>query len=311
MLSDRGSARATRSTIQEVRQDRRFHRFNAVLFGVILFIVVYPMYFIIVASFSDPSAVINGRVTLYPVDFSLVGYSAILKYTKIWRGYLWSILYTVTGTTLSIVLTMLLAYALTCRFHGRKVINLLVVFTMFFSGGLIPTFITVKNLGLYNKPAVIIIMGAVSVWNTMIARTFIQTSLPQGLYESAQLDGASHAVYFFRIVLPLSSTIIAVLCVYYAVGKWNDYFTALTYLKDTKLWPMQTVLKQILATLSMSGADIAEMNGDNMADQAEAMRIANSVKYCAIIVSSVPAIILYVVLQDYFVKGVMIGSMKG
>lgn len=304
-------SRSKNTHIREVWQDRLFHIFNQILFVVILFIVIYPLYFIVIASFSDPSAVLNGEVVFWPKDVSLIGYSAIMEYTRIWRGYMWSIIYTVVGTALSVTLTMLLAYALSCQFVGKKLVNWLIVFTMFFSGGLIPTFLTMKNLGLYNRPLIMILMGAISVWNTMIARTFIQTSLPQGLYEAAQIDGASHARYFFQIVLPLSSTIIAVLCVYYAVGRWNDYFTALIYLKNTEYWPLQTVLRQILATLTISGSDYAEALGDDFANASEAQRIANSVKYCSIIISTVPAVVLYIFLQDYFVKGVMIGSIKG
>lgn len=304
-------SRSKNTHIREVWQDRLFHIFNQILFVIILFIVIYPLYFIVIASFSDPSAVLNGEVVFWPKDVSLIGYSAIMEYTRIWRGYMWSIVYTVVGTALSVTLTMLLAYALSCQFVGKKLVNWLIVFTMFFSGGLIPTFLTMKNLGLYNRPLIMILMGAISVWNTMIARTFIQTSLPQGLYEAAQIDGASHARYFFQIVLPLSSTIIAVLCVYYAVGRWNDYFTALIYLKNTEYWPLQTVLRQILATLTISGSDYAEALGDDFANASEAQRIANSVKYCSIIISTVPAVVLYIFLQDYFVKGVMIGSIKG
>ncbi len=304
-------SRSKNTHIREVWQDRLFHIFNQILFAIILFIVIYPLYFIVIASFSDPSAVLNGEVVFWPKDVSLIGYSAIMEYTRIWRGYMWSIIYTVVGTALSVTLTMLLAYALSCQFVGKKLIKWLVVFTMFFSGGLIPTFLTMKNLGLYNRPLIMILMGAISVWNTMIARTFIQTSLPQGLYEAAQIDGASHARYFFQMVLPLSSTIIAVLCVYYAVGRWNDYFTALIYLKNTEYWPLQTVLRQILATLTISGSDYAEALGDDFANASEAQRIANSVKYCSIIISTVPAVVLYIFLQDYFVKGVMIGSIKG
>jgi putative aldouronate transport system permease protein len=299
------------SRINDVLEDRIFNIANTVFFIIILLIVIYPLYFIVIASFSDPTAVMNGRVTIWPVDVSLVGYSAIMEYTKIWRGYMWSFIYTISGTVISVVLTMLLAYALSRKFFGKGFINGLVVTTMFVSGGLIPTFVVMKDLGLYNKPIIIVMMGAVSVWNTMIARTFIQTSLPEGLYEAAEIDGASHAVYFFRIVLPLSTTIIAVLAVYYAVGRWNDYFTALIYLKDTEYWPLQTVLRQILASLSISGTDYAEALGDDFANAAEAQRIANSVKYCSIIISTVPAVVLYVFLQDYFVKGVMIGSLKG
>lgn len=297
--------------IRDMREDRVFNILNTIFFVIVLFIIVYPLYFILIASFSDPNAVMNGKVIFRPVDVSLVGYNAIMKFTKIWRGYGWSFIYTISGTAISVVLTMLLAYALSRSFFGKGLINGIIVFTMFFSGGLIPTFLVMKDLGLYNNPIIIIIMGAVSVWNTMIARTFIQTSLPEGLYEAAEIDGASHTVYFFKIVLPLSSTIVAVLAVYYAVGRWNDYFTALIYLKDANYWPLQTVLRQILASLTISGSDYAEALGDDFANAAEAQRIANSVKYCSIIISTVPAVVLYIFLQDYFVKGVMIGSLKG
>ncbi|MGN0745421.1 MAG: carbohydrate ABC transporter permease [Aristaeellaceae bacterium] len=297
--------------IAQTRQDRIFNIVNVAIWIVILAIVIYPLYFIVISSISDPNAVMQGKVTILPVDISLIGYSAILKYTRIWNGYLWSLIYTVTGTAISVLLTMMLAYGLTRDFPGKFLVNSLIIFTMFFSGGMIPSFLVMRDLGLYNTPLIMVLTGLVSVWNTMIARTFLQTSLPDGLYEAAQLDGADHVQYFVRIVLPLSSTIIAVLTVYYAVARWNDYFTALIYLKDTRFWPLQTVLKQILATLTVSASDYAEMFQDSLADAVEATRIANSVKYCAIVISTVPVVVMYVVLQDYFVKGVMIGSLKG
>ena len=296
--------------IKDTTPDRIFYAVNMLIWILVLIIVIYPLWVIIISSVSDPYAVMEGKVLWLPVDFSWVGYQAILKYGALWRSYLNSIVYTVGGTLLSVMVTLTMAYGLSRKFVGQGLINFLVVFTMFFSGGLIPTFLWMRDLGLYNNPMIMIVMGMVSVWNLMVARTYIQTSIPNELYEAAAIDGASHFQYFFKVVLPLSATIVAVLSVYYGVGKWNDYYTGLVYMKDKSILPLQTVLRQILATLNYNASDFAEMF-DDMAKQQEAVRIANVVKYCAIIVSTVPAVILYLFMQKYFVKGVMIGSIKG
>ena len=299
------------SAIQLTTADKIFTVCNYIFWAIVLLIVIYPLYLIIISSVSDPYAVMNGEVLFWPVDFSLIGYQRIMAYDTLWRGYGWAIVYTVAGTALGIVCTLLLAYALANQFIGKGIINFMVVFTMFFNGGLIPTFLVMKEIGLYNKPIIMVLMGALSVWNTMIARTYMQTSIPKELWEAASIDGCDHIRYFLRIVIPLSGTIVAVLTVYYAVGKWNDYFTALVYLRDNSYWPLQTVLRQILAALTVSSGDLAEMFQDNFADAAETLRVANVVKYCSIIVSTVPVVILYLFMQDFFVKGVMIGSVKG
>ena len=296
--------------IKDTTPDRIFYAVNMLIWILVLIIVIYPLWVINISSVSDPYAVMEGKVLWLPVDFSWVGYQAILKYGALWRSYLNSIVYTVGGTLLSVMVTLTMAYGLSRKFVGKGLINFLVVFTMFFSGGLIPTFLWMRDLGLYNNPMIMIVMGMVSVWNLMVARTYIQTSIPNELYEAAAIDGASHFQYFFKVVLPLSATIVAVLSVYYGVGKWNDYYTGLVYMKDKSILPLQTVLRQILATLNYNASDFAEMF-DDMAKQQEAVRIANVVKYCAIIVSTVPAVILYLFMQKYFVKGVMIGSIKG
>ena len=301
---------ASRSKIKDTTTDRVFYIFNLIVWLIVLLIVIYPLYVILISSVSDPYAVMEGRVLWKPVDFSWIGYEAILKYSALWRSYLNSLIYTVGGTLLSVMVTLTMAYGLSRRFIGKGVINFLVVLTMFFSGGLIPTFLWMRDLGLYNNPMIMIVMGMVSVWNLMVARTYIQTSIPYELYEAAAIDGASHFQYFFKIVMPLSATIVAVLSVYYGVGKWNDYYTGLVYMKDKDILPLQTVLRQILATLNYNASDFAEMF-DDMAKQQESVRIANVVKYCAIVVSTVPAVILYLFMQKYFVKGVMIGSIKG
>ena len=291
-------------------RDRIFDVVNYFILGSILFIIIYPLYLIIISSVSDPYAVMRGEVLLHPIDTSFSGYKRILEYKQLWISYGNSILYTLFGTGLNIILTMMAAYALTQKFIGKSLINFIIIFTMFFSGGLIPTFLLVRNIGLYNKPIVMILMSAVSVWNLMVTRTYISTTIPTELYEAAKMDGASHFCYFFKMILPLSGTIIAVLSVYYGISHWNNYFTGLIYLRDRKYLPLQTILREILATLQVN-TDMLAMMADDFENQAEIMRNAEIAKYCIIVVSTVPAVVLYVFMQKYFVKGVMIGSLKG
>lgn len=299
--------------IRETRGDRIFNVVNLIFWMVVLFLVLYPLYLIIIASVSDPDAVLAGEVLLWPKDFSLMGYEAVFQYGELWGSYANSIFYTLAGSALSVVITLMAGYGLTCRFSGKRLINLMIVFTMFFSGGLIPIFLNVRALGLYNTRMVMIVMNLVSVWNLMVARTYIKTSIPAELYEAAVMDGADHFTYFIRCVLPLSGTIVAVLCVYYGVARWNDYFTGLVFLRDRSLFPLQTVLREILATLSTSGSSetFFAAYADNLGGLQEALRKAEVAKYCCIIISTVPAVILYIFMQKYFVKGVMIGSLKG
>lgn len=299
--------------IRETRADRVFNVINMIFWIVVLFIVLYPLWLIIIASVSDPDAVIAGEVLFWPKDFSLIGYQAVFQYTELWSSYANSIYYTVVGSVLSVIITLAAAYALTRRFAGKRFINLVITFTMFFSGGLIPIFLNVRDLGLYNTRTVMILMNLVSVWNLMVARTYIQTSIPNELYEAAVMDGANHFTYFFRCVLPLSGTIIAVLAVYYGVARWNDYFTGLVFLRNRDYLPLQTILREILASLSISSSSetFFAAYADNLGGMQEAMRKAEVAKYCCIVVSTVPAVVLYICMQKYFVKGVMIGSLKG
>lgn len=293
--------------------NRVFYIFNTIFWIVIMFIVFYPLYLVCISSISDPNAVMQGRVTWKPVDISFVGYQAILKNKQIWIAYANSIFYTIAGVGLSIAVTLMAAYTLSRRvFPGKKIVNLYFVITMFFSGGLIPTFLIMRDIGLYNSRWIIILMGCVSVWNMMVARTYIETTIPDELYEAAVLDGATHFQFFNRVVLPLSKTIVAVLAVYYGVGKWNGYMTGLVYIKDKHKLPLQTVLRDILATLQVDrSSDLLTGLDASAASTLEAIRIANVSKYCVIVVSTLPIIILYVALQKYFEKGVMIGSLKG
>lgn len=293
--------------------NRVFYIFNTFFWIIVMLLVLYPLYLVVIASVSDPDAIVRGEVIWHPVDFSLMGYKAIFKYSEMLRSYGNSFIYTFTSVVLSVGITLSAAYTLSRpKFAGKTGINLFFVFTMFFNGGLIPTFLVMKDIGLYNTPWVMILMGCVSVWNLMVARTYIQTSIPQELYEASMLDGANHFQYFFRVVLPLCKTIIAVLVVYYGVSKWNDYFTGLVYLRDRSLLPLQTVLREILATLQVDkSGDYMMSMADSASSMSEAVRIANVAKYCIIVVATGPVVILYAFMQKYFEKGVMIGSLKG
>ena len=302
-----------KTRIKETGADRVFNAINLVFWIIVLFIVLYPLWLIIISSVSDPDAVRRAEVLIWPVDFSLMGYEAVFQHSELWNSYLNSIFYTLVGSAMSVIITLAAAYTLSRKFAGRKVVSLVITFTMFFSGGLIPIFINIKDLGLYDTRAVMILMNLVSVWNLMVARTYIQTTIPDELYEAAVMDGAGHFTYFFKCVLPLSGTIIAVLSVYYGVARWNDYFTAHIMLKSRKLFPLQLILKEILASLTSTGNSdtFFASYADNLAGLQEAMRTAEVAKYCCIVVATVPAILLYVFMQKYFVKGVMIGSLKG
>ena len=298
--------------VRETRADQVFNVANLIFWLVVLFVILYPLWLILIASVSDPDAVLAGEVIWWPKGFSWMGYEAVFQYDELWGSYANSVFYTIVGSALSVVITLAAAYALSHKFAGKKFINLAITFTMFFSGGLIPIFLNVRDLGLYNTRAIMILMNLVSVWNLMVARTYIQSSIPYELYEAAIMDGSNHFTYFIKCVLPLSGTIVAVLCVYYGVARWNDYFTGLVFLRNREYYPLQTILKEILATLSVSADSDSffAAYADNLGGLQEAMRKAEVAKYCCIVVSTVPAVILYIFMQKYFVKGVMIGSVK-
>ncbi len=302
-----------RNRIRETRKDRIFNAFNLLFWILILFIVLYPLWLILIASVSDPDAVLQAKVLLWPVDFSLMGYETVFQNSELLRSYLNSVFYTVVGSALSVIITLAAAYALSRKFAGKKLVNLAITFTMFFSGGLIPIFLNVRDLGLWNTREVMILMNLVSVWNLMVARTYIQTTIPEDLYEAAVIDGSNHFTYFFKCVLPLSGTIVAVLSVYYGVARWNDYFTAQVMLRDRALFPLQRILREILASLTSTGSSdtFFAAYADNLGGLQAALRKAEVAKYCCIVVATVPAFFLYIFMQKDFVKGVMIGSVKG
>ena len=283
--------------------------FRAVVYGLAILsmvVILYPLYFIVIASFSDPTNVANGYVWLYPKGFTLDGYTELAKQADLWQGYVNTVLYTVVGTAIGLAVNIPVAYGLSRRdLVGRRFFSFFFLFTMFFSGGLVPTFLTVQQFHLYNTFWVIVLPFSVSVYDVIVARTFFQTSIPLELWDAAQIDGCGNLRYFFRIALPLSKAIVAVLGLWIAVGIWNSYFTALIYLKDQALYPLQLILRNILVTNQMQSA-----MGTGEAAQI-ALRKANLLRYSSILVSTVPIMCVYPFVQKYFNQGVMIGAVKG
>lgn len=293
--------------IRETGVDRAFNVVNYALLTVFLLVILYPLIYVVSASFSDGAAVIAGKVVLWPVDFSLVAYEKIFRYERIWIGYANSLFYAVVGTLVNLTMTLIAAYPLSRRdLWGKNVFLGLFIFTMFFSGGLIPTYLLVKDLGLRNTRWALIIPQALSVWNLMISITFFRTSIPHELLEASQLDGCSDIQYFLRIMLPLSTPLIAVLALFYAIGHWNQFFAALLYLTNKDLFPLQIILRDILIS---SQVDMNMMEDLQSMAAREAMR--ELLKYALIVVASVPVLIIYPFAQKYFVKGIMLGAVKG
>ena len=289
------------------KSDLAFDIFNYVLLGLAALVVLYPLYFVVIASFSDPDAINTGRVVLWPVGFNTMGYEKIFADAKIWRSYSNTIFYTLLGTTINIFLTMMFAYPLSRReFFGRKFLTFFMMFTLYFQGGLVPTYLLMQDINLYDTPWVMVLLPALNVFNVIIARTNIQNNIPEELYEAACLDGCSHLKYFWKVVFPLSKTIIAVLVLYYGVAHWNDYMNGLIYLRDEGLYPLQLVLRGILVQNQASASMMSDVES-MMAQQ----KAAELIKYGLIIVSALPVLVIYPFLQKYFAKGVMVGSVKG
>ena len=291
--------------IRQSREDRAFTAVIAVVVGLIMLLTIYPLYIVVISSFSAPREVISGHVWLLPQGFSAEGYRRVFQNSDIFMSYKNTIIYTVLGTAVSLFFTLSAAYPLSRKkLYGRTGLMLLFTFTMFFNGGMIPTYLTVKGLGLYNNIWVMVLMGSLSIYNMIVARTFLQNTIPNEIYEATEMDGANDIQVFFQIVLPLSMPILAVLSLFYAVGIWNNYFTGLIYLKSRSLYPLQLVLREILVTDTSDMTDTLEANMNKLLVQ-------ESVKYCVIVVSSVPMLVLYPFLQRFFAKGVMIGAIKG
>ena len=287
--------------------DRVFYTLIFIFLTLFFMIVLYPCIFVISASFSSGAAVQSGRVVLWPVQTSVQGYLTVFNTSSVWIGFRNSLFYTVSATCLNIVMTLTTAYCLSrSDVPGRNFMMLLFTFTMFFSGGMIPAYMLIRNLRMLNTPWALIIPGAIGVYNMIIAKTFIQNSIPSEMLDAAKIDGCSDIYYYLRIVIPLSKAIIAVLVLFYGVGHWNAYFNAMIYLHTKNLYPLTIVLRDILMA--------SQIDPSTVSDPELQMRLAESaavIKYALIMVTVIPVIAIYPFVQKYFVKGVMIGSIKG
>lgn len=299
------STSKNRGPIKTTSGDKVFYTINGLFLALMALIVIYPLYFIVIASISDPDAVLGGKVILYPVEITLSGFQKILERTDVWQGYLNTIIYTVLTVILSLVVTIPAGWALSRRtIPGKKLLMGFFIIPMFFGGGLIPFYNVMSSLGLINTIWAVILPSILSVWNLFMTKTFFESSIPDGLVEAAKIDGAGEFRTFISLVLPLSKAILAVMALYYAIGQWNSYFNAMIFIQNEELYPLQLVLKEILiaseSTVGGSGETILEQ-----------YRLANQIKYVSVIVSSVPVLLLYPFVQKHFNQGVMIGSLKG
>lgn len=288
-------------------RDKVFYIIILIILSLFFLAVLYPCIFVVSASFSSGTAVQAGKVVLWPVDVSLEGYRTVLNTPDVWTGYANSIFYTVVGTLINVCMTMVAAYCLSrSDLPGGNGLMLLFTFTMFFSGGLIPTYIVIRQLGMINTRWVLLLPGAIGVYNLIVARTFIRNSIPLELLEASQIDGCSDIKYFLRVVLPLSKAIVAVMVLFYGVGHWNAYFSAMIYLHRKELYPLTLFLRQILMS---SQIDPGTVQDPEMQQRLQEM--VGVIKYALIMVSMIPVLIVYPFVQRYFVTGVMIGSVKG
>ena len=295
--------------VHRSRGDMIFDTVNVIIIGIFLFIIIYPLYWTLIASFSDPNAVNRGDVSFWPVGITFSGYDRLLQYTQIWRSYLNTIIYTILGTVLNVAVTVAGGYALSRpNLPLRGVIMKLLIFTMFFNGGIIPLYRLIGDMNLLNNMWGLILPTTLSVYNMTIARAFFQGSIPDGIVEAAQIDGCSNIGTFFRIVLPVSPAIISVMCLFHVVFRWNEYFNAMMFFTDVNLYPLQLVLRDILINNTMTSQS---GSGSDAQAIVEMRRQAQLIKYSSIVVSTVPMLILYPFLQKYFVKGIMVGSLKG
>lgn len=286
--------------------DTIFYVIDWVVLLLLALLIVYPLYFIIIASISDPDAIFNGEVYLLPIKVTLEGYARLFNESLIWTGYRNTILYTIFGTAFNIALTLPAGWALSRKeLPFRKTITWLMVITMFFGGGLIPYYLLVSKIGLVDSPLAMIVLGGISVWNVFVCKSFFEANIPSELLEAASMDGCGEIRTFFHVVVPLSKPIIAVMVLFYAVGHWNSYFDALIFLSNENLYPLQLVLKDILIT-----AEVTSQSGGNAETIIEQAKIANQIKYSSIIVSSLPIICLYPIVQKFFNKGFLVGSFK-
>ena len=297
--------------VKRCREDVIFDTVIFIILTLILFVVAYPLYWVIISSFSDPTAVSAGKVLLRPIGFTLKGYAEVFKNSQVMRGFFNSIVITFVGVCVNLAVTLPTAYALSRdNFSGKKPITVFYMITMFFGGGMIPTYLVVKNMQLLNTIWALVLPGCLSVYNMIVARTFFKSNISEELYEAGEIDGCTQSRFFFQIALPLSQAIIAIMVLYYGVGHWNSYFSALLYISDQDKYPLQLVRRNILITNQTALSQTATTAAARAALQ-EQQQLIDVMKYSLIIISSVPVLIMYPLVQKHFVKGVMIGSVKG
>jgi putative aldouronate transport system permease protein len=291
-------------------EDRIFDGITFILLTFVFIIVAYPLYFIIISSMSDPQKVAAGQVLFFPVGINLDGYKEVLKNEGVMRGFFNSVYYTVLGVSINLIVTLPTAYALSRGdFHGRRGISIFYIITMFVSGGLVPTYLVVKQMGFLNTVWALVIPGAISVYNMMVARSFFKTNIPGELLDAARIDGCSDTAFFLRIVIPLSGAIIAILILWYGVGHWNSYFSALLYISNRERQPLQLELRMVL--LQNTQAPNMPLTEEFIAERRRLEALREMMKYSLIIIASLPVLVLYPFIQRHFVKGVTVGSLKG
>ncbi|MBQ7841509.1 MAG: carbohydrate ABC transporter permease [Lachnospiraceae bacterium] len=297
--------------IKRCKEDVIFDTILFIVLTLILIIVAYPLWWVIISSVSAPAAVSGGRVVWLPVGFNLNGYKEVFENDQVVSSFINSVIYTVCGVLVNLAVTLPTAYALSReKFSGKRFITMFYIITMFFGGGLIPTYLVVKGCGLLNTMWALILPGCLSVYNMIVARTFFKSNISEELYEAAEIDGCTQGKFFFQIALPLSGAITAIMVLYYGVGHWNSYFSALVYLSDQDKYPLQLVLRSILITNQTALSQTATTAEARAALQ-EKKQLIEVMKYSLIIISSIPVLILYPFIQKHFVKGVMVGSVKG
>ena len=290
--------------------DLAFDTVVVIILVVLLLITAYPILFILIASISDPVAVSLGEVILWPKEITLEGYRKIMEYDQLWVGYRNTIIYSIIHTIFAVSFRMLAGYAMSRKdLVGKGAITVFFVITMFFGGGLIPTYLTLDTLHLTGKPLVVLLFGTVNVGNIIVCRTFIQSTIPEELYEAACMDGCSHTSYFLKVVLPLSKAIIVIFVLFAAVSQWNTWYSHMIYLNEESQMPLQMVLRDILVKQTTLSEVVG--TGGNEADIASQSLVAETMKYASIVVSTLPIMCVYPFLQKYFVKGIMVGSVKG
>lgn len=300
-----------------MKRRKKIELFDVIVYAVLALltlIILYPLYFTVIASFSEPSEVVSGNVIMWFKGFNFKSYKLVFENEEIWIGYRNSIVYTLFNTIFAMILTIPTAYALSKKYlWHRNFLTTFFVITMYFSGGMLPTYLNVKNLGLLNKPYTLIILGAFSTYNMIVVKNYFESSIPEELYEAAEMDGCSEIGKFFRIGLPLAKPVMAVIALYYAVAKWNNYFDSLIYISNKKYYSLQMIIRNIMTQTknALAGIDLNIIDEQSLMDIVQRISTVETMKYAVILIASLPMLILYPFIQKHFVKGVMVGAVKG